>query len=69
MVTSDEIAPHGGTTLFKMKGVAHAHEPVAKEFNIDALKEDLDALADSLNCDITMEDISEEDEEAFYAST
>ena len=54
--TSDEIAPHGGTTLFKMKGVANALEPLAAGFDINQTKENLGALADELNCDISMED-------------
>ena len=54
--TSDEIAPHGGTTLFKMKGVANALEPLAAGFDINQIKENLGALADELNCDISMED-------------
>ena len=57
METSDEIAPHGGTTLFKMKGVANAFEPLAAGFDVAEIKSKLANLADELNCDITMEDI------------
>lgn len=57
METSDEIAPHGGTTLFKMKGVATAIEPLASGFDLNQIKTELDELADSLNCDISMEDM------------
>jgi len=55
--TSDEIAPHGGTTLFKMKGTANAFEPLAAGFDADQIKNDLALLADDLNCDISMEDV------------
>lgn len=57
METSDEIAPHGGTTLFKMKGIAHAFEPVASGFDADKIKKDLSLLGDELNCDIDMTDL------------
>jgi glycine cleavage system transcriptional repressor len=56
METSDEIAPHGGTTLFHMKGTANALEPLAAGFDIDEIKRDMEVLADELNCDIHMED-------------
>lgn len=55
--TSDEIiAPHGGTVLFQMKGVANALEPLASGFDIDDIQDRLAVLADELNCDITMEE-------------
>jgi glycine cleavage system transcriptional repressor len=59
MQTSDEIAPHGGTTLFKMRGTAHAYEPVAHGFDAAKIKDELASLGDDLNCDIFMEDIAE----------
>ena len=69
METSDEIAPHAGTTLFKMRGIAHAYEPVAAGFDIAAIKEELSALGDSLNCDIAMEDMEDDDYQGpFYGS-
>jgi glycine cleavage system transcriptional repressor len=55
--TSDEIAPHGGTTLFKMKGVATAWEPLAAGFNVEEIKTNLELLGDKLNCDISMTDV------------
>ena len=55
--TSDEIAPHGGTTLFLMKCSVNAIEPIPKDFNIADVKKDLEKLADSLNCDIELEDV------------
>ena len=54
--TSDEIAPHGGTTLFKMKGVANALEPLATGFDVNEIKQKLSSLGDELNCDIEMVD-------------
>lgn len=56
METSDEIAPHGGTTLFKMRGIAHAYEPVAAGFDAEKIKIQLRSLGDELNCDIDMVD-------------
>jgi glycine cleavage system transcriptional repressor len=56
METSDETAPHGGTTLFKMDGIAHAYEPVAVGFDAEKIKLELNDLGDELNCDIDMVD-------------
>ena len=58
--TAESIAPYGGTTLFKMKGIANALEPLATGFDIDGIKTDLAKLADELNCDITLEDRTED---------
>jgi hypothetical protein len=55
--TSDEIAPHGGTLLFKMKGIAHAYEPLASGFDPNKIKKELAFLGDELNCDIGMDDL------------
>ena len=55
--TSDEIAPHGGTLLFKMKGVATALEPLAAGFNVDEIKDNMVKLGDDLNCDLSMKDM------------
>ena len=59
MSTSDEIAPHGGTVLFKMQGTAHAYEPLAAGFNAAKIKEELVTLGHNLNCDINMEDVED----------
>ena len=56
METTDEMAPQGGTVLFKMVGIANAYEPVASGFDIDKINEQLNALGDDLNCDIHIED-------------
>ena len=58
METSDELAVGGSTVLFKMKGVAHAYEPLASGFDVGKIKEELTDLGDSLNCDISLEDMS-----------
>jgi len=57
METSDELAPRGGTVLFKMKGIAHAYEPLADGFDVSKIKQELSDLGDDLNCDIDLEDL------------
>lgn len=57
METSDEIAPRGGTVLFRMKGIAHAYEPLADGFDVSKIKKELSHLGDDMNCDIKMKDI------------
>ena len=54
MESSDEIAPHGGTTLFRMEGVAHAYEPMSKGFNPQKIMRELEMLGNDLNCEISM---------------
>jgi glycine cleavage system transcriptional repressor len=56
METDQESAPMGGTTLFRMRGVCHAFEPLPKSFDAHAIRAELEALGDSLNCEVTMED-------------
>ena len=56
METSDEIAPHGGTTLFRIDGIATGPNPLPKSFEPDGIREELGALGDSLNVDITLKD-------------
>jgi glycine cleavage system transcriptional repressor len=58
METSDELAVGGGTVLFKMKGIAHAYEPLASGFDVGKIKVELAELGDSLNCDIILEDMA-----------
>ena len=68
METSDELAPGGGTVLFKMKGIAHAYEPLSHGFDVAKIKQELTQLADDLNCDITLEDkTGDEYQGSFYA--
>jgi glycine cleavage system transcriptional repressor len=61
METSDEIAPHGGTMLFKISGIAHAYEPLAAGFDVSKLKQELSSLGDDMNCDISMQDVAEDE--------
>ena len=59
--TDQEIAPYGGTTLFRMTGTASATAPLAASFDADQIKSELRELGDSLNCDVSMEDIDKDD--------
>jgi glycine cleavage system regulatory protein len=66
--TDQEIAPHGGSVLFKMRGVAIALAPLPKTFDIVKIKADLVELGDSLNCDVSMDDtVDESYQGSFYA--
>ena len=67
METSDEIAPYGGTTLFKMRGIAHAYEPIAAGFDAEKVRDELSSLGNALNCDIDLEEVDSDELEA-YAS-
>lgn len=60
MKTFEESAPYGGTTLFHMSGVATSPAPLANGFDPKAIKDELVELGDELNCDIDLEDISDE---------
>jgi len=61
MDTFDEIAPHGGTTLLRIKGIAHAYKPMAAGFDASKIKSKLSNLGDDMNCDISMEELVEDD--------
>lgn len=66
--TDQEIAPHGGSILFKMHGTAIAIAPLAKHFDIAKIKADLEELGDSLNCEVSMEDtVDDSYQGSFYA--
>lgn len=56
MHTDQEIAPHGGTSLFTMNATVMAYAPLAAGFDVSKIREELEALGDSLNCDATLED-------------
>lgn len=56
MNTAEEIAPHGGTTLFIIDGIATKHKPLPKNFDPDVIRDELEKLGDKLNCDITLTD-------------
>jgi len=57
METSDELAPEGGTVLFRMRGIAHAYEPLSAGFDVSKIKQELADLGDDLNCDIGLTDL------------
>ena len=68
METDQQIAPYGGSVLFKMRGTAVALQPLAKGFDIDSIKKELEDLGDSLNCEISLEDSADESYQgSFYA--
>ena len=68
METDQEIAPHGGSVLFKLRGTAVALQPLAKGFDIAKIKKELAELGDSLNCEVTLEDTADESYQgSFYA--
>lgn len=68
METDQEIAPHGGTMLFKMRGIANAAAPLAAGFDIEAIKKEMAELGDSLNCDVVLEDAHDDSVQgSFYA--
>jgi len=58
MTTSREGAPHGGTELFTMEGRAIAYEPLASNFDYSKVKQQLQELGESINCDVEFEDVS-----------
>mmetsp|Transcript_10583 Transcript_10583/g.14990 ORF Transcript_10583/g.14990 Transcript_10583/m.14990 type:complete len:239 (-) Transcript_10583:254-970(-) len=56
METSEEDAPFGGTTLYHIDGTVSAYEPLAKGFNADTIRDNLESLGDDLNCEVGLED-------------
>lgn len=58
--TGEDIAPYGGTTLFHMHCVASAQEPLAKDFDVEKIRVQLEALGERLNCDVTLEDMQDD---------
>jgi hypothetical protein len=60
METDQELAPLGGTMLFRMRCVCNAFEPLPESFDLTATRGELELLGDSLNCEVTMEDDSED---------
>jgi len=59
--TSDQEAPYGGTTLFHVEGIVNVLEPMPANFNIEAIRDELAELGDSLNCDISLEDVADDE--------
>lgn len=58
--TGEEIAPNGGTTLFHMQCMANAYAPMSKNFSPDKVREQLEALGESLNCDVELDDMTDD---------
>ncbi|GKY98002.1 hypothetical protein MPSEU_000758300 [Mayamaea pseudoterrestris] len=66
METDQEIAPHGGTMLFRIKGKAVAYEPLAASFDVMQIKSDLQDLGASLNCDVELEELDDDSTSASF---
>ena len=66
--TDQEVAPHGGTVLFKMKGTAVALKPLAKGFDVAKIKQELEELGDSLNCDVSLTDTVDDRFDASFSA-
>lgn len=60
----DKSAPYGGLSLFHMGGVATSPAPLANGFDPNIIRAELEELGDEMNCDITLEDIVEDDEDS-----
>lgn len=56
MKTSSYEAAFGGSTLFTMEGRAVAYEPLATNFNWVKIRDELQELGESMNCDVEFED-------------
>lgn len=56
--TTQKDAPFGGTTLFLMKCFVTATDLTPGNLDIEAVKKDIEKLADSFNCDIDLEDVA-----------
>jgi hypothetical protein len=51
-----------------MRGVANAPAPLSNGFDIENIKHELEKLGDSLNCEVTLEDVVDDKYSAsFYA--
>jgi glycine cleavage system transcriptional repressor len=57
MSTDQEIAPHGGSVLFQMEATVTAGAPLAAGFDVSKIRADLVNLGESLNCDVSLEDV------------
>lgn len=68
METDQEIAPYGGSVLFKMRGVATAAAPLSAGFDPAKIKQEMEELGDTLNCEVTLTDVVDDTYEgSFYA--
>lgn len=64
--TADEDAPFGGTTLFLMEGIVSLSKDQMVGFNADQVRQELVSLGDSLNCDVTLEDVKSDEASSEY---
>lgn len=68
METDQEIAPYGGSMLFKMRGVATAAAPLSAGFDPIQIKQQMEELGDTLNCEVTLKEMVDGSYEgSFYA--
>lgn len=58
MKTRQDEAPFGGTELFTMEGRAVAYHPLASHFDWTKIREELQELGESLNCDVEFSDMT-----------
>jgi glycine cleavage system transcriptional repressor len=68
MTTDQEIAPHGGTVLFRMRGIAQAAAPLCKTFDAHRIRHELRALGDDLNCEVDLVDVTDDAYEASFVA-
>ena len=55
--------PHGGTTLFQLQGVAIHPGPLDDDWTPDAIREELEDWAESVNCEVSFEDLNDLDDD------
>lgn len=64
----DDSVPYGGVTLFQMSGTCTSPAPLANGFSPAAIRDELESLGDSMNCEITLkDDLDSKHSAAFYA--
>lgn len=68
METDQDIAPHGGTVLFRMRGIAQAAAPLCKTFDAARIGQQLRRLGDDLNCTVDLIDITHDTYEASFVA-
>jgi hypothetical protein len=68
MHTDQEIAPHGGTVLFRMRGIVQAAAPLGKTFDAHRIRNELRALGDDLNCEVDLIDVTDDTYEASFVA-
>ena len=69
MKTSQQEAPHGGTTLFSVNGVVTSPAPLASGFDISKIEKELFELGDELNCDVNLESLSHDEYDEAYSGS